>query len=269
MTASGTAGGYSFSTPINMPLGGAITGAPYSAEQEQEHVQTLADGTHITQKQPGQKMWRDSQGRTRTERAIMMGRQIAPGVPPPPTIIEITDPVEGVRYVLDSQSKVAHRAAAPQRAAVVEVRNAAGQAVPAAVGFDPLSTAATQTRALRPREANAPQFATEDLGTQLIEGVTAQGRRQTVTYPIGAFGNDRPIVTTSETWTSPDLRVAVLTKSSDPRSGESTMRLTNISRTEPDPALFQPPPDYRIEEESGNSINIRSGVPPPPPPVAR
>jgi hypothetical protein len=34
---------------------------------------------------------------------------------------------------------------------------------------------------------------------------------------------------------------------SDARSGDSTTRLTNISRAEPDPALFQVPPDYYIK----------------------
>jgi hypothetical protein len=40
--------------------------------------------------------------------------------------------------------------------------------------------------------------------------------------------------------------MAVMTKTSDPRSGEATMKLTNISRTEPDASLFQPPAGYEI-----------------------
>ncbi len=41
-------------------FGSSITGAPYSATQTTERIQTLADGTHITQ--PGQKTvtYRDS-----------------------------------------------------------------------------------------------------------------------------------------------------------------------------------------------------------------
>jgi hypothetical protein len=84
-----------------------------------------------------------------------------------------------------------------------------------------------------------------------MEGVLVQGQRTTTVYPEGFFGNDRPITTVNETWTSPDLKIMVLSKTSDPRSGESTTRLTNISRAEPDPSLFQVPPDYQIV--NGNS----------------
>jgi len=44
------------------------------------------------------------------------------------------------------------------------------------------------------------------------------------------------------------LKMVVLSKNSDPRSGESTTRLTNISRAEPDPSLFQIPADYEVVE---------------------
>ena len=57
-----------------------------------------------------------------------------------------------------------------------------------------------------------------------------------MTYPVGSQGNDRPIVVTNEFWSAEDLRVLILSKHNDPRNGESTMKLTNISRTEPDPA---------------------------------
>jgi hypothetical protein len=41
--------------------------------------------------------------------------------------------------------------------------------------------------------------------------------------------------------------VLVLTKHSDPRSGETTYRLLNIVRAEPDRSLFTVPPDYTIK----------------------
>jgi hypothetical protein len=54
-----------------------------------------------------------------------------------------------------------------------------------------------------------------------------------------------------ESWLSPDLKITVLMKNSDPRMGESTMRLRNIDRSEPDPALFRMPSDYKIVNENG------------------
>lgn len=63
------------------------------------------------------------------------------------------------------------------------------------------------------------------------------------------MGNDRPITTVTETWTSPDLKTVVLSKVSDPRNGESTTKLTNIVMAEPDPVLFQIPAEYSIMDE--------------------
>ena len=48
----------------------------------------------------------------------------------------------------------------------------------------------------------------EDLGEQVIEGVTAKGTRTTTVIPAGAIGNELPITVTSEEWFSPDLQGA-------------------------------------------------------------
>jgi hypothetical protein len=47
--------------------------------------------------------------------------------------------------------------------------------------------------------------------------------------------------------------MAVLTRTSDPRRGESTTKLTNISRAEPDPSLFQPPAGYEIVDPAAQA----------------
>jgi hypothetical protein len=51
---------------INNASGAPVKGAPYSATITNESVQTLADGTHITQSSNGSTA-RDSQGRTRQD----------------------------------------------------------------------------------------------------------------------------------------------------------------------------------------------------------
>jgi len=76
----------------------------------------------------------------------------------------------------------------------------------------------------------------------------------TTTYPVGLLGNDKPVMTVTETWTSGEIGMAVLTRTSDPRSGESTMKLVNISRAEPDPSLFQPPAGYQVLDQSGQPV---------------
>jgi hypothetical protein len=86
------------------------------------------------------------------------------------------------------------------------------------------------------------------LGTQVIQGVSAQGKRVTRVIPAGKEGNEKEIDIVTETWYSPDLQVVVMSKTSDPRFGESVYQLNAISRAEPDAALFAVPSDYTVKE---------------------
>ena len=233
-----------------------VVGHPYSALEETQTVQTLSDGTHVTQ--GGQKVmyYRDSMGRTRTERT---------SVPPPgflseskpPVFIEINDPVAGYRYTLDSLGHAAYRTSAGPapvpnagssfgavRAVLSAVPPSASQVAPQIVQTgDPSSRIAPQ----QPR----PETSAESLGTRTMEGVFAEGSKATTIWPAGIFGNDRPITTTNETWTWRELGITILAKTSDPRSGETTMRMTGISQAEPDPSLFQVPAGYEINDPAG------------------
>jgi len=92
----------------------------------------------------------------------------------------------------------------------------------------------------------------ESLGNQMIEGVMAEGSRVTFTVPAGKIGNAMPIVTVNERWYSPELQTVVMTRNSDPRSGETTYKLININRSEPDPSLFQVPSDFTVKESTFN-----------------
>lgn len=238
-----------------------ITGAPFSGVRETEHTQTLADGTHISRKMLTQKVWRDADGRMRTERPMIMGPYAAEDSP---AVVEIVDPVAGYRYTLDTQGKVAHRVAIAQRpaappppqnqaAAGTIVRQgsmggsvAPGNAVAAgqpAPGGGVIGSFSTMPRRIQSQH--------ESLGTKTIDGLAVNGTRFTITIPAGDQGNDRPISTVTETWTSPELREMIESTSSDPRSGESITRLNNIDRNNPDPGLFQVPADYEIVDEQG------------------
>jgi hypothetical protein len=232
--------GWAFSSPIGGVTGGTVTGAPYSAEEVTEHIQTLADGTHISQPVPRVKYYRDSMGRTRTESTFPMPAGAQVPATDLPVSIQIFDPVGAALYTLDPRGHTARKISFPPAPPPPPPPNSAIRILPAIVpppsGFPPSG------------QAQAPQISSESLGIQTIEGVLAQGSRTTVVYPTGAFGNDRPVTTVSETWTSPELKTNVLTKNSDPRNGDSTTRLINISRSEPDPSLFQIPPDYDVAD---------------------
>jgi hypothetical protein len=78
--------------------------------------------------------------------------------------------------------------------------------------------------------------------------VAVEGRKTTTTIPAGQIGNEQPLTITSEQWRSPELNVLVMTRHADPRSGESTYRLVNIVRAEPDRSLFMVPADYTVKD---------------------
>ena len=203
-------------------------GAPYSATKETQTIQTLSDGTHITRKSHT-RFYRDSQGRTRTEMFLVDQPDNSKGEP---TQILINDPIEGVNYFLNPRNHTG-------------TRNNLRMMVPQ----PPPPRPPVNTPPPQPPRQLLPKPTSEDLGMQIIEGLWARGSRITNTIPVGAQGNDRPLINVIEIWSSEELHAAVLTKRSDPRNGDTTERLTNIDRSEPDPSLFRPPTDYTITEQ--------------------
>lgn len=216
------------------PGGHAVTGQPYSAEQTGERVQILADGTRIIQTSTA-RLYRDSEGRTRTEYTVQV-----PGANEPHVTIEIYDPVAQAHYFIDPAAKTVHK-----NPTVLHDRPAF---------YDRATTTTSSVPAIAPRTrehepGNRPKTTTEKLGTETMEGLTVEGIRRTTTWPAGSsIGNDRPMTHVSEQWFSRELGITILSKETDPRFGETTERTFNITRTEPDPSLFQPPADYRVEE---------------------
>ena len=94
-------------------------------------------------------------------------------------------------------------------------------------------------------DSNAPpnEFTKpEDLGIREIDGVPAHGIRQTQTVTDDNDGKE--VVITDEYWYSQDLRINLMIKHSDPRQGMTTMKVAQVTRTEPDPALFEVPEGY-------------------------
>ena len=108
---------------------------------------------------------------------------------------------------------------------------------------------------------------TTDLGTQVINGVMAQGTRITRTIAAGQIGNVKPIVIVTERWYSSELQTYVMTKKTDPVMGDTVTQLTNIQRTEPDASLFRVPSDYAVGQGGGprGGGRFRGGATPAPP----
>ena len=83
---------------------------------------------------------------------------------------------------------------------------------------------------------------------ETVNGVAAQGTRNTQIIPAGRIGNNRDIHVVNERWYSNDLQLLVKTVNSDPRFGVTTYQLANIVQGTQDPALFQIPSDYTVVE---------------------
>jgi hypothetical protein len=241
-----------------------VKGAPFCAAVTTEHTQSFADGNRIHTAETSN-VCRDGEGRTRRETSLNLlgaGPQASA-----PKLITILDPVAGVRYMLDSENKVAHKVnlpplgsapdtGLPKGGEVFIMRSAGGAA------GQTFSNNMSFRRA--GQDSNEPAPATESLGDQTINGIHATGTRVTTTIPSGKMGNDKPIVVTSERFYSPDLKATVMTKHADPWAGELETQFTNVNTSEPDPSLFTVPSDYKIVDDRDGPVTIRMVGPAPP-----
>lgn len=267
-----------------VPLEKPIKGAPYSADTIVESTQTLADGNHINRQTTG-RVYRDGEGRTRREQQGFMSVVTAenPVVTTKGLSITIVDPVAGYTYSLNPEQKIAWRtpigaskelldkvnALAAQRSSQPmspEQKARLGEELTMAKAQQEKEIAAAKERSAQstdaPSKASAEAImrargggftayavaAPGPLEHKTIDGLAVEGRQHTETIPAGQIGNELPITITSEEWTSTDLKVLVLTKHNDPRTGESSYRLANVVRAEPDPSLFIVPPDYTVKD---------------------
>lgn len=244
-----------------------VTGAPYTAEASTESIQVLADGNRIVRRTTA-RVYRDGKGRTRRETLGPDGQIRS---------IVITDPAAGKSFSVDPGTNTVHHTgiatfvsegggrietftvrknaggSAPHLSAEVkgEARLKAAQAAELAelkaAQQAHVSSAGAMTWVVSEHASQAASPKKEDLGQRIIEGVTAKGTRTTTEIAAGAIGNELPITVIGEEWVSVDLKVLVMTRHADPRTGETTYRLTDIVRGEPDPSLFEPPAGVSVK----------------------
>ena len=246
-----------------------VKGAPFCATVVTEHTQSLADGNRI-HTSDSSVLCRDSEGRTRREAGLNLLGASQPSSAP--KLITIVDPVAGVRYLLDTENKVAQKmpllpAGRPATAEgggphppgkQVMIYQRAGGA-----GSD-VSFNEVMVKKVAPDSGEAPPNS-ENLGDQTIDGIHVTGTRVTTTIPAGKMGNEKPITVTSERWYSPELKATVMTKHDDPWAGELKTELKNVNSAEPDAALFSVPADYKIVDHKQGPMTIKLGAPDLPP----
>jgi hypothetical protein len=247
------------------------TGRPYSAEATTEFAQTLGDGSKIFRKETV-RIYRDGEGRTRREQLDYFGAV---------KFVSIYDPVSQVSYLLDPSTRTALKSAVrvvlPARVAAeheekvkaemrarIEVAaqvGAAGRVALVAPADVPAQVAAEGVRKRQVEMVAAAggrgvlqpaingEMKEESLGQKVIDGVTtADGKRVTTVLPAGSIGNQQPITVVSEQWFSPELEILVMTRHSDPRTGETTYTVSNVARGDPGAGLFDVPAGYAVRE---------------------
>ncbi|HLY62190.1 MAG TPA: hypothetical protein VKV95_15720 [Terriglobia bacterium] len=234
-----------------------VKGAPYSAVAVTEMNQTLSDGNQIHHTTSAN-LYRDTEGRTRREQALGGFGPWSVPANKARQIIRISDPVAGVNYVLDPNQRTAQQlpAMGGGRGKMFRERNSpSGAPLPPGQGErrfrmapPPPEGAGGSGGVSSDGSPEGATVQTESLGSQVIEGVQADGTRKTVTIPAGSIGNEKPIQIVTERWYSNQLQAVVMSKRTDPRVGETIYRLTNISQAEPAAALFQVPAGYTVQD---------------------
>jgi len=194
-----------------------IPNEPFSGVVKIEQTLVLKDGS-VTQLKSIREVARDTKGRIHNER-----RELIP--------VSSTSTPE-LRYVhlYDPQTRISTE---------IDVRKRTFWTM---TMDHPPSTEPPSIRFAAPDGDAPPSDLTkqEDLGIREIEGVPAHGMRQTQTVTDGG----KEVVITDEYWYSQELRVNVMIKHSDPREETSTLTLTQVTRTEPDPKFFEIPEGY-------------------------
>lgn len=233
------------------PEGRVVTGAPFSAVEVRQFQEHLGDG-NVINRTSQTTLYRDSQGRTRTEvtvtPAASTGKQ-------PFTMITINDPVAGERHELDSSTMISRTIRIPR------AHPSSSTSGGSTSQSRPAGPAAQAARPSRPGAA----IAKSDLGSAVKNGVMATGSRETQVIAAGRIGNAQAITVTRESWYSTEIKRAVEVKVSDPQHGDSTTELTNLVVAEPSAALFTVPSGYTekaVGRGGRGGAFVRRGPPP-------
>jgi hypothetical protein len=252
-----------------------VKGAPFCATVTTEHTQSLVDGNRIHTNESSM-LCRDSEGRTRREAGLnLLGASQQTSAP---KLITIVDPVAGVRYLLDTENKIAQKMPLMPGE---EVAAAGGMAIAKEPGAlhgpgkqimiyqrtgGPGSDVSFSDVTIKKSGADSGEPApnSENLGDETVDGIHVTGTRVTTTIPAGKMGNEKPITVTSERWYSPELKATIVTKHDDPWAGELKTELKNVNTSEPDPSLFVVPSDYKVidDKEGPIRIKLREALPP-------
>ncbi len=86
------------------------------------------------------------------------------------------------------------------------------------------------------------------LGSDVIEGITVEGTRITSALDAGVFVNNEEPVASLDFWHSPDLGIDLSVTRAYKNGRTRVVHVVGLSRSEPDPSLFQPPAGFVLDD---------------------
>jgi len=260
---------------------------PYSAREVREFKQSLADGT-VIQRQSTRLLARDREGRLRQELRQADGSARVFINDPVDKAAYIIDPqkktacradfneraindcysqIKGdwkpLGFMLNANSRNGLGMMSARddiavevspRAQIIDLTRKAyvhrdGRTVEAPVPPTPPMPPLPPLAGMRSGDSGGnAQVSREKKTQQSYEGLQVDTDRTVETIAAGAIGNSKPIESIVERYYSPELKMTVFSRRSDPRNGESIYRMVDIKRSEPDASLFRVPTGYNISE---------------------
>lgn len=196
-----------------------VPGKPFSGRSTTEWTRTLEDGSTVTTHLFAMVV-RDSEGRIYRERHQFVptgGDRLSPM-----TAIRIFDPITHTRTDCEMAT---HQCEVTSYHAKVKF-------TPQPVG---------------PFDDGKRFLSRETLGNDVLDGTDVTHTRETVTIQAGAIGNSQQLSITREFWYSPDLEINLAIVRKDPREGVQNIRVSELSRSEPDGSLFKIPPGFHVD----------------------
>jgi hypothetical protein len=86
------------------------------------------------------------------------------------------------------------------------------------------------------------------LGSDVMDGVTVEGIRITSSLEAGVFVNNEEPVANLDFWHSPDLGIDLSVTRAYKNGSTRVVHVVDLSLSEPDPALFQPPAGFVLDD---------------------
>jgi hypothetical protein len=237
---------------------GSYPNLPYSAKSIATSTAPSSDGSVSTGTQETL-LYRDAEGRTRSE--VTLSTQIMTYHDRDGNtrtvdltkmrggdkhFVTVADPVAGLTFWWTIEEQSGKKQVTLRRSAPRPPANST-QTIPARSGpqdYDPNTIKVFQSG----------RNHIEALGAQTVNGLYAEGFRQTVLLRDASTGTDK--TATTEEWLSPDLKIVVRKILTDqrfasenfPQGSVQRIELANINRSDPDPELFKLPEGYEVVE---------------------